>query len=213
MSTHNPFEAFDDTWAKTPEAPAGGGGTRVPKAVYKFVLASVNLGKDGEDKIVDREVIDNRAKQGSLGLKVFAEIVEPENVPDPRTQELVRTRGKIIDYVFWVTEKNMPFIKRNIHTITGSELDKARDLLTIPLAGCTFEAGVDDEEYNGRINSRIQWFNPWKPGGTPQGAPAAPTAPPVQAGTPGAAAPPVTTGTSTTAPAPAGAAGKKKPRF
>lgn len=172
MSGENPFGGFDNDWANTPEAQKGGGLGRVPPGVYKCMLTAVDPGTG--TPAVDKEVIDNRKKGGSLGLKLFLEILSPEKAKNPNTGEEEVVKGKIIEHVFWVTGNTLDFVKRDAHTILGRELKTAGELYTVQWAGHTVEVGVRDEEYNGYINSRVYFWNKWDPkAATPAAAPKA----------------------------------------
>jgi len=155
--TTNPFGDFDNDWKGAKEAESPMSGDRVPPNTYKLLCVSRNIGKDGQDLVVDHEVIDNRPNGGSLGLKIFLEILEPEKVGEERT------KGKVLEHVFWITPKTIPFLKRHVRIITGKELIAAGDLGKITWTGFTVEGVVDDEVYKGWTRSRIQLFNEWDP--------------------------------------------------
>jgi len=210
----NPFGGFDEQWAGTEPAERGNAFGRVPPAVYKVVCAAVD---PGPGVMIDHEILDNREKGKSLGLKVFFEILSPEAIMNPVSKEPEVTKGRIVEHVFWVTEKTLAFLKRDVETITGKKLAKASDLLTIAWAGQTCEIGVRDEEYNGYVNSRVNYINAWdpkKPAAPPRTAKAGAAAPPgAVAPTSAAVAPPSAlqaAGGPKPGPATAAAAGKGK---
>jgi hypothetical protein len=156
----NPFGDFEDDFKKVDKAENVTPG-RVPPATYKFVLTAQEVPADS-GTMVDHEVIVGK-KTGTKGFKLFCEILEPESVPNPKTNEPHKTKGAVLDHVFWVTQKNLPYIKRDIATILGREIEALSELTTITWAGRTFEGVVKDEEYEGRISSRIGFFNAWAP--------------------------------------------------
>lgn len=169
--SENVFENFDNDWKNAEIAAPGGNLGRLPEGVYRGIFVAVDRG-DGIP--VDNEPIDNSGKGGSIGLKVFLEVIEPEKVGE------VITKHKPVEHVFWVTQKTLPYIKRDVKTIFGKELPSAGMLPKIHWAGHTVEFGVRDEEYNGYVNSRIKFFAPWSPKAgtpakTPTSAPAAPS--------------------------------------
>ncbi len=159
MST-NPFGDFEDDFKKADKAQNTTPG-RVPPETYKFVLTAQELPPDS-GTMVDHEVIVGK-NTGTKGFKIFCEILEPEEVPNPKTKEPHVTKGAVIDHVFWVTQKNLPFMKRDIATILGRDIETLAELTTITWAGRTFEGVVKDEEYQGRVSSRIAFINPWAP--------------------------------------------------
>lgn len=167
----NPFADFEDDFKKTEKAENTTPG-RVPPATYKFVLTAQEVPANS-GTMADYEVIIGK-NTGTKGFKLFCEILEPESVPNPKTGEPHVTKGAVLDHVFWVTTKNLPYIKRDVFTITGREIDLLAELLKITWAGRTFEGVVNDETYNGRVSSRIGYINPWSPkaeeGANPHGA-------------------------------------------
>ncbi len=156
----NPFGDFEDDYKKSDKAENVTPG-RVPPETYKFVLTAQELPADS-GTMVDHEVIVGK-KSGTKGFKLFCEILEPEEVPNPKTGEPHVTKGAVLDHVFWVTQKNLPYIKRDLATILGREVESLGELTTITWAGRTFEGVVKDETYEGRVSSRIGFINPWSP--------------------------------------------------
>jgi hypothetical protein len=159
----NPFGDFEEDYKKADKAENVTPG-RVPPETYKFVLTSQELPANS-GTMVDHEVIVGK-NTGTKGFKLFCEILEPESVPNPKTKEPHVTKGAVLDHVFWVTQKNLPYIKRDIATILGREVDLLGELMKIAWAGRTFEGVVKDEEYLGRVSSRIAFINPWAPPST-----------------------------------------------
>jgi hypothetical protein len=156
----NPFADFEDDFKKAEKAENTTPG-RVPPETYKFVLTAQEV-PPSSGMMADFEVIVGK-NTGTKGFKLFCEILEPESVPNPKTKEPHVTKGAVLDHVFWVTAKNLPYIKRDVATITGRDIDTMGELLKITWAGRTFEGVVRDEEYLGRISSRIAFINPWAP--------------------------------------------------
>lgn len=161
MST-NPFGDFEADFKKAEKAEQATPG-RVPPETYKFVLTAQELHKK-PGEMVDHEVFVT--PKGTKGFKLFCEIVEPEQVPNPKTGEPHITKGAVLEHPFWITQDNLPYVKRDIATILGRELESLGELTTINWAGRTFEGVVRDEEYppgSRIIRSRIAFINPWAP--------------------------------------------------
>jgi hypothetical protein len=156
----NPFGDFEDDFKKAEKAQNSTPG-RVPEATYKFVLVAQEVPPDS-GTMADYEVIIGK-NTGTKGFKLFCEILEPEQVENPKTKEPHITKGAVLDHVFWVTQKNLPFVKRDASTIAGRDIDTLGELTKIAWAGRTFEGVVRDETYQGRISSKIAFINPWSP--------------------------------------------------
>lgn len=171
----NPFSDFDDDFKKTEKAELTTPG-RVPPGTYKFVLTTQEIKKGVETVMADHEFFV--ANSGTKGFKLFCEILDPESVPNPKTGEPHVTKGAVLDHVFWGSVKNLPFLKRDLSTIIARDFrpdEKVSEVMAnTSWAGLTFEGVVRDEEYNGRISSRIAFINPWQPpasdGANPDGA-------------------------------------------
>src|SRR3972149_10270422 len=117
MTQPNEFGDFEDDFKTAKKAEAGGGGgDLIPEGVYKVVLSQQDVRGDGV--LVDHEVIKSKAE--SKGLKLFLEILDPGEVKVGT--EAIKTKGQIIEHVFWVTKKNIPYMKRDIATILGRDL-------------------------------------------------------------------------------------------
>ncbi len=155
----NPFGEFEDDFAKTDKAAAGSAPGRVPPECYKFVLTSVDLKGDGV--LVDHEAFV--ANSGTKGFKLFCEILSPESVPNPVTNEPHATKGVVLEHVFWITQKTLPFVKRDLATILERDDFKITEVVSLIWAGRTFEGVVRDEKRDGYVNSRISYINPWTP--------------------------------------------------
>jgi hypothetical protein len=160
MTTENPFGDFEDDFKSTEKAAPGSAPGRVPPSTYKFVLTTDDPKGDGN--LIDHEILVSNST-GSKGLKIFCEILEPASIPNPKTGEAQETKGQVIDHVFWVTKKNLPYVMRDISTILGRDLKSMSELTSITWAGRTFEGVVGDEEYQGLMRSRIKYINPWTP--------------------------------------------------
>lgn len=156
----NPFADFEEDFKKAEKAQNVTPG-RVPPATYKFVCTAQEVPADS-GTMAEYEVIIGK-NTGTKGFKIFCEILEPESVPNPKTGEPHITKGAVLDHVFWVTTKNLPYLKRDVATITGRDIELLAELTKIAWAGRTFEGVVDDETYQGRVSSRIQFINPWSP--------------------------------------------------
>lgn len=156
----NPFSDFEDDFKQTEKAPPGSIAGRLPPGTYKFVLTTNEPKDDGT--LIDYEVFT--ANSGTKGFKFFCEVLEPESVPNPKTGDPHPTKGEIIEHVFWVTKKNLPYVMRDIATILGRDLESMGEVVKITWAGRTFEGVVREETDNkGVLRSRIAYINPWTP--------------------------------------------------
>lgn len=156
------FGDFDKGWRDTEKAEGFSYG-RIPPGTYKVVCSAQNTKNDGV--LHQYETIDRRPAGGSLGFKLFFEILEPATVKNPKTGEPVKTKGEIQEHVFWITEKNLPYVKRDLFTILGRDLESIKELPSIQWAGRTCEIVVREEEYNGRLSAKVAYINAWAPGG------------------------------------------------
>lgn len=158
MTNQSEFGDFEESFQKTQKAEAGGGGgDLIPESVYRGVLSRQDVRGDGV--LVDHEVI--KSKADSKGVKIFLEIIDPPEVKVGA--EMVKTKGQIQEHVFWVTQKNLPYLKRDVGTILGRDLKSLAELTTVQWAGLTVEFGIKHETYNGFKNSRVSFFNAWSP--------------------------------------------------
>lgn len=160
MAPENVFGDFESDFKSTEKAPPGSAPGRVPPGAYKFVLTTSEP-EEGQAP-VDHEIIVGK-NTGTKGFKLFCEILEPESMPNPKTGEPEETKGKVLDHVFWITKNNLPFVKRDISTILGRDLESLEELTKLTWAGRTFEGVVKDEEYQGIVRSRVAFINPWTP--------------------------------------------------
>jgi hypothetical protein len=158
MTHPNEFSDFEDEFKNAPKAePGGGGGDLVPEGVYKIVCSQQDTLGDG--KLVDFEVI--KSKTDTKGLKLFLEILDPAEVKVGN--EVIKTKGQVVEHVFWVTGKNIKFIKRDVATIIGRDLKSMAELTSTTWAGLTCEVGIKHEVYQGFKNSRVSFFTAWSP--------------------------------------------------
>lgn len=158
MTNQSEFGDFEESFQKTPKAEAGGGGgDLIPESVYQVVCSRQDVRGDGV--LVDHEIIKSKAE--SKGVKIFLEILSPESVKVGT--EMVKTKGQIQEHVFWVTQKNLPYLKRDVATLLGRDLKNLTELTTMQWAGLTAEVGIKHETYNGFKNSRVGFFNQWNP--------------------------------------------------
>jgi hypothetical protein len=151
----NPFGEFEDV-AKTTEAagPMQSTGRLPVFANYKGVCTTVDLKGDGV--MVDKEIFT--ARTGTKGLKIFLEILEPEEVDG------IKVKGEIHEHVFWVTEGTIPALKRDVPVVTGKDWVSMAQLAKEKWAGLTVEFGLKDKMNNGFVRSEVSYFSPWKPG-------------------------------------------------
>ena len=158
MTNQSEFGDFEESFQKTQKAEAGGGGgDLIPESVYRVVCSRQDVRGDGV--LVDHEVI--KSKADSKGVKIFLEILDPETVKVGT--ENIKTRGQIQEHVFWVTQKNLPYLKRDVATLLGRDLKTLGELTSMQWAGLTAEVGIKHETYNGFKNSRVSFFNQWSP--------------------------------------------------
>ena len=155
------FGDFEDEFQKSKKAAPGAGIDRLPEGLYKGVCTSVDM--EGDGKLVDHDIFTTGS--GTRGFKLFFEILEPEKVKD------VKTKGEIHEHVFWITNRTFEYLKRDIASILGRDLNSLSELKTIQWAGKTLEFGVKDETYQGFTRSRTTFINAWSPtkGGSKDG--------------------------------------------
>ncbi len=144
--TDNFFADINDEWAKT--SPEKGKGQKkdipsLPEGVYRCILVSNELGLDAEAL--------KSTSTGSKGVKIFFKVLTP-----------TQYEGEIIDHVFWLTLKNLPYVKRDLYTILGYEIEDLNQLLGGIFAGKTAELKVVHDTYKGWTNLKVAWFLPWK---------------------------------------------------
>lgn len=160
--SYDPFGDFDKSWREGQTAEQFSYG-RIPPGTYRVVASAQNTKNDGV--LHDYDVVDKRAQGKSLGFKLFFEILEPDTVKNPKTGEPVKTKGEVQEHVFWITEKNLPYVKRDLFTILGRDLESIKELTKIQWAGRTCELVIREEEFEGRLNAKVAFINAWKPGG------------------------------------------------
>jgi hypothetical protein len=203
---NNPFGEFEDDFKNTEKAAQAATPGRIPEGTYKFVLTSQEVAQrnTSEQVLSDHEVFVTPS--GTKGFKLFCEVLEPESVKNAKTGEEYVTKGQVLDHVFWITKKNLPYVMRDLSTILERDLQAMGEVVSIPWAGRTFEGVVRDETYDGRVRSRIAYINGWVPPNndkadpkkgaakpdpkktsTPPGKPSAPAKQSAQAGKGGAA--------------------------
>ena len=158
MGNPNPFGDFEDDFKKTEKAEAAASPGRIPTGTYKFVLTSQ---ENKEGVLSDHEVFTTPS--GTKAFKLYCEVLEPEEMPNPKTGEPHITKGAVLEHPFWITQKNLPYVKRDLSTILERDLESLGEVTSITWAGRTFEGVVKDEEYNGFMRSKIAFFNPWAP--------------------------------------------------
>ncbi len=179
MTQDNEFGDFESDFKETDKAQAGASIGTVPEGTYKVACCQQDISGDGV--LVDHEVFE--AKSKTKGFKLFLEILEPAEMPDA-SGDPVKTQGEIIEQVFWITQKNLGYLKRDIATILGRDLKALSELTQITWIGKTCEIGIKHEVYRGFKQNRITFFNPW----TPESGSGQTAAPATAAATPAAAA-------------------------
>ncbi len=158
MTNDNEFGDFEGDFKDTEKAQAGASIGTVPKGTYKVACCQQDI--DGNGVLVDHEVF--KANSGTKGFKLFLEILEPAEMADA-SGEMVKTKGEVIEQVFWVTQKNLGYLKRDIATILGRDLKNLSELKQITWVGKTCEIGNTPEIYKGFLQNRVTFFNPWTP--------------------------------------------------
>jgi len=167
----NEFGDFENDFQTAEKATPGAATGLVPDGPYKVVCTSVDVNGDGQ--AVDHEIV--KAKTQTKGLKIFLEILEPAEVEDPVTKKAFKTKGEIIEHVFWVTQANMKYLKRDAATILGRDLKSLAELTAVQWLGKTCEVGLRAETYGGFKRSRVNYFNSWVPAKGAQEASSKPT--------------------------------------
>jgi hypothetical protein len=150
----NPFSEFEDEYKGSEKAKPGSSIGRLPEHNgYRGVCTTVDLKGDGV--MVDHDIF--KFNTGTTGLKIFIEILEPENVGE------TTVRGEIHEHVWPITSKMLPYVKRDAATIIGKEVPTLGELAKPVWAGHTVEFGLKDDNYNNMIRSKVSFFNPWNP--------------------------------------------------
>ena len=163
------FDGLEEEFQNTDPATFTSPG-RVPPGTYKVMCIAQDPKGDGVT--VDHEAIKSSGK-GTPGLRVFLEILEPNQVEDgvkPGTEEpnIITTRGMTFEHTWWINKNTLPYFKRDAKTILGRDLKSMAEATSGIWAGKTFEAVVRDDEYEGRIRSRVNFINPWRPSEAPE---------------------------------------------
>ena len=145
------FGDMDEEFGNT-KAAEKKGGPKIPAGTYKVVCVENPFDEAAAGE--DHEVFETKAN--TKGLKIFFEILSPSEVEEKKTA------GEFLDHVFWVTQKNLPYIKRDVETIIGRQPESLEEMTTGIFNGKTCEIVVKHEEYNGYLNARVAFINPWK---------------------------------------------------
>lgn len=148
------FDSFDEEWGGV--EPAERFGNRIPPGRYQVVCTTNPFEEHTMEDCAEIE-----AESGNKGLKIWFEILAPETVKEGEKE--VKTVGRIIEHVFWITKPNLPYMKRDILTILGKIPEKISTLFASGWAGKTCEILVKDDDYNNEIRSKVRFINPWKP--------------------------------------------------
>lgn len=61
-------------------------------------------------------------------------------------------------HTFWITEDNMPYLKRDLEIICKKPLKNITILKKMDWMKAIFKAHVKDETYDNKTRSKIQWF-------------------------------------------------------
>jgi hypothetical protein len=160
----SPFGEFEADFKKTEKADPFAAPGRVPEATYKFVCTSIDAKDDGV--LIDKEIFVT--PQGTKAFKLYCEILEPESVVNPKTKLAEKTKGQILEKVFWVTAKTLPYVKRDLTIILGRDFRPDETLgevcQNVVWGGRTFEGVVQDNNRNPQYpRSEIAYINPWAP--------------------------------------------------
>ena len=121
----------------------------VPPDTYRVVCRM-----NPDDPTQDFEIFE--ANSGTSGIKIFFEILSSkEGVTD--------AKGEVVEKVFWLTAKNFPYVKKDLRTLLGRDVQSLDELVVGGVfAGKTAEIKVthetDAKGYN-RLN--IAWLNSW----------------------------------------------------
>ena len=146
---------FDDQWNET-EAAADFTEELLPPQAYQCGVQDHSWLKS-----------DNT---GNRGLKIVFEIIEPAVATNEKGEE-VEVRGKTIEHVFWISKKNIPYVKRDVHTLTGHEIKAIRELMDINWMECFVEIVSKHDTYENRTRNKVAFFNEWTPDTTESDAP------------------------------------------
>lgn len=159
MSDEGIFDDVENDFGKADKAEPLAAPGYVYPGTYQVVCVAIDPKGDG--KIIDHDAFE--ARTHTKGFKLFFEILSPEKVRNEETGEEEETKGKVVEHVFWVSKDNAPYVKRDIASILGRELESLKELHSIAWAGKTCEIGVKDDTYQGFLRSKVAFINAWAP--------------------------------------------------
>jgi hypothetical protein len=135
MSTDREFaeklKAFDQEWKEAQPAEEGSFDP-IPPGNYDCIVVDAKL---------------TESMSGNIGLNVQFEVLNGEY------------EGRYIYHTFWVTSKNIPYVKRDMG-ILGYSPNSAADLINAQRQIMSKKASlnVGQEEYDGRMRNKVRSF-------------------------------------------------------
>lgn len=122
---------------------------------------------------IDEDVpYDGKEASGSFGLWPVGEypvrvedfkFVKSSQKGTPGLElDMVATEGELNGrhawHTFWLTEKTMPNVARDVRLITGERIKRPSDLRKINYIGCNVVIKIKHEEYEGDLKMRVHYF-------------------------------------------------------
>lgn len=155
MSETNPFGDLETEFQNVDKAQPGMSSGRLPAHnAYKGIVVPFDW--DGNGETSDKKFFTTPT--GTKAVKIALEILSPDKVGEEEV------KGRTFEHVFWITAKNLPYVKRDASIVLGRDVTSLKnDLLDAVWAGKTVEFGLKDEVHNGFVQSKATHFNAWSP--------------------------------------------------
>lgn len=155
------FGDLDDAFAGA-EAKAASIGELHPIGTYGFVITPFDAKENGQMAEYDT------FKAGeTTGIRMMLEFIDPAVVKDEKTGQEIKMTGKVVEKVFWVTAKNIPYLKHDFSAIQQTEIPEGEKLsktMERGWAGRTFQAVLTHEEDKKKImRNNISFITQWSP--------------------------------------------------
>jgi hypothetical protein len=104
------------------------------------------------------------SKANVRGVELLLKIIKPSKMRSPSSGRLVKVGGKVIRHVFWATMHTLAYTERDARVILGRRPSFTQFVTSAGWIGKTCEADVRDDVCCGGVpESRVRFFNAWKP--------------------------------------------------
>jgi len=133
-----------------------------PSGTYGFVITPFDAKENGQ--MVEYDTF----KAGeTTGIRMMLEFLDPAVVKDEKTGEDVKMTGETVEKVFWVTEKNIPYLKHDFSQIQQVEIpagEKLSKTMERGWAGRTFQGVLShSQDKKNRMRNDISFITQWSP--------------------------------------------------